>query len=392
MNPRTILAYCQPTPARWLKLLEQLVNTDSGSYDPAGLETMIRLMKTQWETLGFVTEVVSANAGSHLVAKRFSKHAQAPTLLLLGHLDTVFDRGAAAKRPFTVKGNRAHGPGVADMKGGLVLMLGVMEALKAHGLLDAAHWLIVHNSDEEIGSNSSKPTIEALARQANAALVFEPGRPDGSIVTARKGGQAYVLEVRGKAAHAGVNPQDGASAIETLCRKVVQLHQLTDHEAGLTVNVGVIQGGSRSNVIADHARAEVDVRTPTPELAQKAKDAIYKICEQPEVPGTTIQVTLRGERPPMVPTTQSQAMLSHFQAIARELGFPLKWTATGGGSDGNITAACGVPTLDGLGPVGGGYHSNDEYLEVDSLAQRAALSALAICRIAQSFGLKAPPK
>jgi len=387
-----LYSFCQKNQDSWLTLLEQLVNTDSGSYDPAGLEAMIQLMKSQWDALGFATELVTCERGPHLVAKRLSKDAKVPTLLLLGHLDTVFDPGTAAQRPFTVQGGRAHGPGVADMKGGLVLMLGVIEALKAYDLLDAAHWLIVHNSDEEIGSNSSKPTIEALARQADAAFVFEPGRPDGSIVTARKGGQAYVLEVRGKAAHAGVNPQAGASAVETLCRKVIQLHQLTDHEAGLTVNVGVIQGGSRSNVVADHARAEVDVRTPTPGLAQKAKDAIYKICEQPEVPGTTTQVTLRGERPPLVPTTRSQAMLSFFEETARELGFPLKWAATGGGSDGNITAACGVPTLDGLGPVGGGYHSADEYLEVDSLAQRAALSALAFYRIAESFGLKAATK
>lgn len=383
MNLHQLMSFCTQSTVRWLKLLEQLVNTDSGSYDPAGLETVIGLMRSQWEALGFPTELVSSDRGPHLVAKRRSAQAEAPTLLLLGHVDTVFDPGTAAKRPFTVKGNRGYGPGVADMKGGLVLMLGLIEALQAHDLLDVAHWLVVHNSDEEIGSIGSKAMIEMLARQADAAFVFEPGRPDGSIVTARKGGQAYVLEVQGKAAHAGVNPQDGASAIETLCRKVGQLHQLNDYQAGVTVNVGVIQGGSRSNVVADHARAEVDVRTPTPELAQWAKDGVYEICRRPEVAGTKVQVTLRGERRPLVPTAKSQALLGVFKKTAQELGYQLKWTATGGGSDGNITAACGVPTLDGLGPVGGGFHSPDEYLEVGSLAQRAALAAGALCRLGE---------
>lgn len=383
MNLHQLMSFCTQSTVRWLKLLEQLVNTDSSSYDPAGLETVIGLIRSQWEALGFSTELVLSDRGPHLVAKRRSAQAEAPTLLLLGHVDTVFDPGTAAKRPFTVKGNRAYGPGVADMKGGLVLMLGLIETLQAYDLLDVAHWLVVHNNDEEIGSIGSKAMIEMLARQADAAFVFEPGRPDGSIVTARKGGQAYVLEVQGKAAHAGVNPQDGASAIETLCRKVVQLHQLNDYQAGVTVNVGVIQGGSRSNVVADHARAEVDVRTPTPELAQWAKDGVYEICRRPEVAGTKVQVTLRGERRPLVPTAKSQALLGVFKKTAQELGYQLKWTATGGGSDGNITAACGVPTLDGLGPVGGGFHSPDEYLEVGSLAQRAALAAGALCRLGE---------
>ena len=383
MSLNTILAYCHNAQPQWLHLLEEMVNTDSGSRDQAGLEAMCQLLKQRWQNLGFETKVLATDTGPQLVSKRQSNNPDAPTVLLIGHVDTVFDRGTVGQRPFAIRNGRAYGPGVADMKGGLVAMLGVVEALQAVGSLDAASFVVVNNCDEEISSECSRAIIEGYCEGTRAALVFEPGRPNGCIVTARKGVQAHFLEVTGKAAHAGVNPQAGASAIEALCRKVVALHALNDYEAGLTVNVGLINGGTRPNVVAQRATADIDVRVPSARLAEQVKQSIQAIVAREEVPGTQACVTLLSERGPMVQSERSTSILSRFQNVAESLGFALKATATGGGSDGNFTAAKGIPTLDGLGPVGGGFHSDQEYLEVESLPLRVTLVAGGILQLSK---------
>lgn len=370
----TLAAYCAQHAPTWLEFLEVLVNTDSGSRDLEGLTAMSAQLDARWRALGFATQIHQSEAGPQLVARR-NGHQAAPTALLVGHTDTVFDRGTAQQRPFAVRDGRAYGPGVADMKGGLTGMLGAVEALGAQGLLDEVNLVVVNNCDEEISSHHSRALIEEAARQAGAALVFEPGRPNGAIVTARKGGQGYQLSITGRAAHAGVNPQDGASAIEALARKVLALHALNDYDAGLSVNVGVVRGGSRANVVADRATAMVDVRVPTPELARRVKRDIEAIAARVELPGTQAELQMDSQRDPMVFGEVTRPLLEAFSHVAKELGFALQTTATGGGSDGNFTAALGTPTLDALGPVGGGYHSQDEYIEIDSLAQRAALAA-----------------
>jgi len=381
INPPRLLDYCQQSQPRWLAFLETLVNTDSGSRDFDGLNTMCSLLKPKWETLGFACTVTDTETGPQLVARHPSPMAEAPTVLLIGHIDTVFDRGAASERPFTVRDGRAYGPGVADMKGGDVCMLGAIEALNYHKLLDAVNVIVVHNCDEEISSKCSRAIIESAAEEADVALVFEAGRMDGSIVTARKGGQAYTLEIVGKAAHAGVNPQEGASAIEALSRKITDFHALTHYDSGLTVNVGVVSGGTRPNVVAERASAEIDVRTPTPEIAEQVKGDIRAIAEREDVPGTRSKLTLRSERGPMVLAETTKPLLRLYLQTAAELDIEIDHTATGGGSDGNFTAAKGATTLDGLGPIGGFYHSDQEYLEVNSLAQRAALAAAVIARL-----------
>lgn len=385
MPAQELFDFCQTSQPRWLKLLEQMVNIDSGSRDRSGLEAMIKLLESRWQALGFKTEKTDSESGPQLLASHRSTNPDAPTVLMVGHVDTVFDRGAAQKRPFTVRDGRAYGPGVADMKGGIVSMLGVVETLKEHESLAAANFIVVHNCDEEIGSKYSKNLIESAAERADVALIFEPGRADGSIVTQRKGGQSYVLKITGKAAHSGVNPQDGASAIEALSKKVVALHQLTDYDAGLTVNVGVINGGSRSNVVADQALAEIDVRIPTHDIAEEVKQAIHDIAFREDVAGTTSQLTCQSERGPMVPSSKTAPLIELYQKTASELGIDLQCAATGGGSDGNFTSAKGVPTLDALGPVGGFYHSEDEYLEIDSLPVRIALAATVIQRLANAI-------
>jgi glutamate carboxypeptidase len=379
------LNYAQQSQTRWLDFLETLVNTDSGSRDIEGLQKMCALLKEKWESLGFTTEVTDTETGPQLVARRSSPNPNAPTVMLIGHTDTVFDRGATQERPFTIKDGRAYGPGVADMKGGDVVIVAAAETLDHHDLLDTVNIIVVHNCDEEISSICSRDIIESLADEADAAFVFEAGRLDGSIVSARKGGQAHTLEVFGKAAHSGVNPQEGASAIEALSHKVIALHGLTDYATGLTVSVGVVSGGTRANVVADHAKASIDVRTPTLEIAEQVKRDIQTIIDRDHVPGTSAKVTLTSERGPMVLDEATKPLCTLHQENAKVLGLEIGATATGGGSDGNFTAAKGTPTLDGLGPVGGLYHSVDEYMEVDSVAPRATLAAALIAQLPEVF-------
>jgi glutamate carboxypeptidase len=366
-------------------LLEKLVNVDSGSRDLEGLEVMRELLEENWQLLGFTTEVTETETGPQLVARHMSSNPEAPTVMLIGHTDTVFDRGTAVERPFTIKDGRAYGPGVADMKGGDTVIFGAAETLKHFDLLDSVNIIVIHNCDEEISSKNSRDIMESLANEADVAFVFEAGRLDGSIVTDRKGGQAYTLKVFGQAAHAGVNPQDGASAIGALSHKVVDLHKLTNFDTGLTVNVVVTAGGTRSNVVADYARAEIDVRTPTIEIAEQVKADIQAIAEREDVAGTSSELIKTAERGPMVLSEATRPLLEMHQRNAKVLGFEIGSVATGGGSDGNFTAAKGVPTLDGLGPIGGLYHSADEYMEVDSLAPRTALAAALIAQLPELF-------
>lgn len=383
MNTQTFLSYAQGQKEQWLDWLETIVNIDSGSRDLDGLVLMHDFLKQRWTALEFQTETIKTETGPQLVSKHLSSKADAPTLLMIGHTDTVFDRGTVAKRPFTIHDGRAYGPGVADMKGGLIAMLGVVETLNASDLLDQLNLIVVNNCDEEIGSICSRSQIEALAEEADWAFVFEPGRANGDIVLARKGGQAWTLDIQGSAAHAGVNPQDGASAIEAMSRKVIALHELSDYENGISVNVGVIHGGTRSNVVAEYTTAEIDARVPTLEADKRIKKAIEAIASTVEVQGTSSTLKFLNGRGPMEANSWNQSIFEMMEETAKDLGFDLGWQATGGGSDGNFTAAKGVPTMDGLGPVGGGYHSDEEYLEVDTLPLRVAMVASVIVQLAQ---------
>jgi len=384
MNTDTLLSYAQHQKSTWLNWLETIVNIDSGSRDLEGLEQMHQFLKAQWEALGFQTESIQTETGPQLISKHQSSKSDASTLLMIGHTDTVFDRGTVAERPFTIRDGRAYGPGVADMKGGLVAILGVVETLKANNLLDQLNIIVVNNCDEEIGSICSKPHIDALAEGADWAFVFEPGRVNGDIVLARKGGQAWTLDIKGIATHAGVNPQDGASSIEAMSRKIIALHELNDYENGVSVNVGIVHGGTRSNVVAEHTTAEIDVRVPTLEAEAQIKQAIESIASAIDVEGTTNKLTYLNGRSPMVANSWTESIFEKMQATAKELGFELDWQATGGGSDGNFTAAKSVPTMDGLGPVGGGYHSDSEYLEVDSLPLRVTMVASVVAQLSSS--------
>ncbi len=370
----------------YLRDLERLVNIDSGSYTKAGVDEVGRWTAAfMREQLGAVVEV-SANADlGDTVVGMLKGTGDGSTALLIGHMDTVFDPGTAAQRPFRIEGNVAHGPGVTDMKSGLLGGLYALKALQAAAGAapgaGSAAWLsfgrlaFIANPDEEIGSPASSPVIRRHASQADVALVLECARANGDIVSSRKGIVDLELRFRGRAAHAGVEPEKGRSAVLEAAHKTVALHALNGRVPGVTVNVGVIRGGTRPNVVGEECILEVDVRAITREGLTEAEAALHEICAASMVPDVTCEVIEKARHWPMEKLTESGRLVDHAQAIARRLGFELADAATGGASDANTTAGMGVPTLDGLGPVGGNDHSAAEYLDVDSIVPRITLLA-----------------
>jgi glutamate carboxypeptidase len=316
---------------------------------------------------GSVEVVPNDRGGDHLLA-RFPGPAERRPALVLGHFDTVWPHGTLAKMPFRVEDGRAYGPGTYDMKAGLTIFLTLME-YRLSGPTRPVRALFT--SDEEIGSPTSRGLIEDLARQCAYALVLEPPLADGSLKTARKGVGRFRLEVQGRAAHAGVAPQEGRNAIVELAHQILRIQELQDLQAGTTLNVGVIQGGTTSNVVPAAAFADIDVRAAALAEAERVERALRSL--EPVTPGTRMSVSGSFGRPPMERSPAIAALFDHARGIGRALGLELTEGSTGGGSDGNFTAALGVPTLDGLGVRGGGAHADDEHILIDSLTERAAL-------------------
>lgn len=365
-----------------LSLIARLVNTDSGSANKKGIDEVGGILRAEYEKLGFIVEVLEEkNNGNNLLIKH--KDAVDPKIIVVAHMDTVFREGTAAQRPFTIEGDRAYGPGVIDMKGSQVALVFALQALITEGQMGFENIQIVLNSDEEIGSPTSRKIIEEQAAGKKYALIMEPARKDGSLVSARRGGGTYSLYAKGKAAHSGIEPQNGISAIEELAHKVLKLHALTDHEEGVSVSVGIIEGGESVNTIAPSAIARVDVRISRMDQAEFIDRKIKEICEKSDVPGTSIILEGGINRPPMVKNEQTINLLNIIKDIGSKLGMEITDVATGGGSDASFTSAAGVPTVDGLGPVGGNPHSEEEYLEIPSLVERTNLLAELICNLSK---------
>ncbi|MDS9472437.1 M20 family metallopeptidase [Sporosarcina pasteurii] len=363
-----------------LTLLEKLVNIDSGSMNKAGVDKVGQVLFEEFEKLGFQVDVIPQEIqGNHLVIRH--QHATTPKIMAVAHMDTVFKEGTVAERPFTIRDGRAYGPGVIDMKGSHVVLLFALKALRENNSKALENIEVILTSDEEIGSHTSRELIESQTEHKKYALIMEPARQDGSLVTARRGVGEYSLYVTGKAAHSGVQPQAGSSAIEELAQKTIKLHKLTNHDEGITVNVGVIEGGTTVNTVAPSAVARVDVRIDKIEQADWIERQIESICATPDVEGTTIELKGGIERQPMVKNEQTIALLEKIQEVGRDLGIEVKDMATGGGSDASFTSAKGVATIDGLGPIGGHAHSEDEYLEIASLTERALLLAHTIRKL-----------
>lgn len=357
-----------------LARLETLVNIDSGTYNKPEVDRAARAMAGWLDELGFNAEISpQLERGDHVVARKMG--AAGRTILLVGHCDTVFPAGETARRPFRREGQRAFGPGIYDMKGGLTLMLTALAALQATAplLWDALGVIVVVNGDEEIASPTSRSLIEAAAREADLVCVLEPARANGEYVTQRKGVGTYTLQVTGKAAHAGARPEDGASALHELLRKLNAVLDLP-RPPDFTLNVGVVRGGMRPNVVADSAEAEIDVRAPTPADVDWIDAEMRRIAAQPHIPGTATVLGGGVEFPPMPRTATNLALFELVRQAGAELGLTLEHTATGGGSDGNYASQY-APTLDGMGVRGGGAHSADEFIYVDSLVERAQVLA-----------------
>jgi glutamate carboxypeptidase len=370
----------------YLADLETLVGIDCGSYTPEGVNRVADIVEAFWRGLGAEVDRRPDPEGRYgdTIVATMTGPASGPRVLLIGHMDTVFDPGTAAERPFRIQDGIAYGPGVTDMKSGLLAgMYGVKALVGQLGGVPFERLTIISNPDEEIGSPSSSEHIRAAAADADACLVLECARANGDIVSSRKGILETRLTVHGRAAHAGVEPEKGRSAILEAARLVQDLHALNGRWPGVTVNAGVIHGGTRPNVVAERCELEVDVRSVTQDGLDAVESAIREIGAATRVPDTTVETSVRVAWAPMERLERSIRLVEHAQAVAGVLGFEVADTATGGASDANTTSGMGVPTLDGLGPIGGNDHSPTEYLEVDSIVPRTALLAGLLLAIAR---------
>ncbi|KAF0107445.1 MAG: glutamate carboxypeptidase [Anaerolineaceae bacterium] len=359
-----------------LALLCRLVETESPSRDKAAVDRVGFIVADECRRLGAdVTIHARAEAGD-LVEARFphpqplsQKREREDGILLLAHMDTVFPLGTLEKMPFYEKDGKVYGPGVSDMKGGIVVALTALASIGTGNLPRPVTALFT--PDEEIGSRASRAVIEKLAKESALVLVLEPGMVDGSVKTWRKGVGEFRLTVRGRAAHAGGDHEQGRNAIEEMAHQVIAVQKLTDYARGTTLNVGVVRGGIASNVVPDEAVAEVDLRVMQPGEAERITAAMQAL--KPVLNGTSVEVTGGLDRPPMPLDDTMKATFAKAQAIAARHGIELKAGGTGGASDANFVAPLGVPVLDGLGPAGGEYHSEREFIFKDSLPERAKL-------------------
>jgi glutamate carboxypeptidase len=372
---------------RYLAELEELVNIDCGSYTREGVNAVATHVEAELARLGAdVKRIPHRPVGDEsqlgdLVVGRLA--GEGPRLLLIGHMDTVFGPGTAVSRPFRCDGDRATGPGTSDMKGGLLAGLHAIGALQTAGSKPAITF--VANPDEEIGSPFSGHHIRALAAEHDAALILECARANGDIVSARKGVADLAIDFHGRAAHAGVEPEKGRNAILAAARAVEALHALNGRWEGVTVNAGVIAGGTRPNVIAAECRLEVDLRGATAQTFDEARKALDLIVAEPAVRGVIADLREGAMHRPMEATPPAKRLARLAATIAAELGFELHDAATGGASDGNTTSAAGLPTLDGLGPIGGDDHSEEEWLDLSSVVPRTTLLAGLISRIGEAL-------
>jgi glutamate carboxypeptidase len=371
----------------YLATLEQLVNIDCGSYSPEGVNRVAEVVADALRGVGAEVERIPHRPTDEqrqlgdLVIGRIS--GAGPRLLLIGHMDTVFDPGTAAARPYRSEGRRAFGPGVTDMKSGLLAGLHAVQALQATGVRPSLTF--VANPDEEIGSPFSSAHIRRLVPEHDVALVLECARANGDIVSARKGIADFHVTFTGRAAHAGVEPEKGRSAILEAAHKVLAMHALNGRWPSVTVNAGVIRGGTRPNVVAERCEIHVDVRAATVEEFDAASAEVQRIVDAPHVEGVHGALARSAGHPPMEKGEASARVVALAVSIADELGFGLRDAATGGASDANTTSAAGLPTLDGLGPIGGDDHSVDEWLDLDSVVPRTTLLAGLMARIGEAL-------
>jgi glutamate carboxypeptidase len=376
-----LVEWLRPREAAMTRLLGQFVRAESPSFDKAAVDRFGKIVAAEWRRRGArVTLVRQRERGDHVRAEWNPPGNKAKgQILILGHLDTVYGLGTLAGMPFRLARGRAHGPGTFDMKGGLVIALFAVDALSGVRRSPQKRIVFLWTSDEEIGSGTSRALIEREARRSDAVLVLEPASGlDGRVKTGRKGVGEIEIIATGRAAHAGLNPEGGINAIEEIARQIARISRWNQPSRGTTVNAGVIEGGTRTNVIPEKAQVVLDVRAVHAGDMRTLERKFRAL--RPILPGAKLQIRGGFNRPPME-RKSSAALYAKVRALAKEMGVTLGEAYVGGGSDGNFTAALGVPTLDGLGAVGEGAHSPDENIVIRALSERAALVACLMATI-----------
>lgn len=375
--------FCRAHEAWLHEVIDALVSIESPTDDKAAVDRCAAEFRRRAAAAGMRVRIEPRpDAGDHSVVEIGTGR---PRILLVGHLDTVWPHGQIVRMPLTRRDGKLWGPGTLDMKVGVAMGLLATRAVFETVEPSTGTVAMLVTSDEETGSDTSRALIEAEALASDAVLVLEPALAGGPLKTSRKGIGQYHLTVTGVSAHAGVDPAKGVSAVRELARQILALEALHDLTVGVSVNVGVVTGGTRPNVVAEEAHALVDVRAPT--LADAARvDAAFRAL-QPHLPGARLAITGGFERPPMERSAGVAALFAHAQAAAAALGQTVAEGGTGGGSDGNFTAALGVPTLDGLGAVGDGAHALHEHVEIDRLVPRTALLAALVARLLSPDGV-----
>ncbi|MBC7796597.1 MAG: M20 family metallopeptidase [Pyrinomonadaceae bacterium] len=373
MNTNEILRYFQTREQEILRSIRALVEIETPSRDVSGSVRIVDLICSQIEKLKCVDSierVFAENYGEHLIVRAFS-NSHEKSILLLGHLDTVYPVGTLSERSFRIENDRVFAPGIFDMKSGAALMFEALRCLEDLGLKPFAPITILLTCDEEIGSNTSREIVEREARNALFCLVCEPAAPFGKVKTGRKGVGGFQVKAHGIASHAGLEPEKGASAIVEIARQIQKIHALNDFEKGTTLNVGKVRGGTATNVVADFAACNVDVRFTVMSEALRIEQLIRNLTPFDE----RIKLEIIGEinRPPLERTTEIVKLFEKAREIAASFDYELGETQVGGASDGNFVAASGVPVLDGLGVSGGGAHSIQEHVLLSDIAKRATL-------------------
>jgi len=375
VHPREFLRVLKPALPKMLAMLRRFVEAESPGLEKAAADRCCGLIAQEWAALGArVERIAQKHRGDHLrITYWREKSRPAGQLLVLGHYDTVYSNGTLAKMPFRVKGGRAFGPGIFDMKAGIVQAFFALQALHRMQLELRKRIVLLWTSDEEIGSESSRKLFEAEARRSDAVFVLEPSfGPRGFLKTARKGvGEAEII-VHGRASHAGLAPEKGINAIHELARQLARIETWNDFGRGITVNAGIIEGGTRTNVIPEHARAVLDLRALRIQDMRKLEHRLHAL--RPMQRGARLEIHGGFDRPPLE-RKMSAALFARAKSLAKQMNLTLGECTVGGGSDGSYTAALGVPTLDGLGAVGDGAHSSGEHILIKTMPARAALLA-----------------
>jgi glutamate carboxypeptidase len=376
--------YIETRHEKFISDLQTIINIDSSSDNKDGIEKVAEFFQKRFTRIGFDTQILFL--GENKTPCLYAEHRPSKKpfdIMFLGHMDTVFPTGEVEKRPFSMEANRAFGPGVCDMKGGLLVVLHVLETLKHEGILDSLSLCVAFNGDEETGSNDSKDWIMSTAKKSLRTFVFEPCRPGYRFVLQRKGGGWFQIIAKGQQAHAGADPEKGINAVVELAHQIVKINQLNQNKVETSAHVTLVNGGDKVNIIPNKAEAWVDVRILKLDEKEGIETFFKTLPENPYLKGSKIIINGHIDRPPMEPGDATRKLWELIRSTGEKFGLPMEAISTGGCSDGNYTSAAGTPTIDGMGIVGANSHRADEYVELDSIDNMVLL----VAQVCKTIGL-----